>query len=224
MKIYTIHTVADNGMSLSTRNFRRFLAHIRRTVGFADPQALAREGQAEGALITFDDCYADNFCNALPLLDEFGAKAIFFFTPGYTGTVRWGSRERGNWALEPGGGYDIPFAFMGHAELRTLVRLGHELGFHSRTHRNMTDCAPTEWADEVHAAKLEWEDRLGLGFDTFAYPRGCFSPEMFPVVAQAGYRCAFSTRPGLADAEAFRTQRFCLPRLPVQRRGLFGWL
>ncbi len=51
MKIYTIHNVADNGMSLSTRNFRRFLAHIRRTVGFADPQALAREGQADGALI-----------------------------------------------------------------------------------------------------------------------------------------------------------------------------
>lgn len=224
MKVYTIHTVADNGMSLSTRNFRRFLAHIRRTVGFAGPKDLVCEGSAGGALITFDDCYADNFCNALPLLDEFGVKAIFFFTPGYTGTVRWGSRLKGNWADSRIDGYDLPFAFMGLAELKTLVAMGHQLGFHSRTHRNLTDCAPDKWVDEVHTAKLEWEDRLGLGFETFAYPRGRFAPEMFPVVAQAGYRCAFSTRPGFADADAFRTQRFCLPRFPVQRRGPFGWL
>ena len=224
MKIYTIHTVADNGMSLSTRHFRQFLAHVRRTVGFADPKDLDREGVGDGALITFDDCYADNFCNALPLLDEFGAKALFFFTPAFLGRVRWGSRSKGNWADAPGDGYDLPFGFMGTAELQTLAARGHQLGFHSRTHRNLTDCRPDEWADEVHAAKLEWEARLGLRFETFAYPRGRFAPEMFPVVAQAGYRCAFSTRPGLADAEAFRTQRFSLPRFPVQRRRLFGWL
>jgi len=224
MKIYTIHTVADNGMSLSMRNFRRFLAHISRTVGFADPQDLVREGLAEGALITFDDCYADNFCNALPLLDEFGVKALFFFTPGYLGKVRWGSRCNGNWTESRREGYELPFGFMGEAEIRTLVSLGHQLGFHSRTHRNLTDCKPDEWIDEMCTAKFEWEDRLGLGFDTFAYPRGRYSAEMFPVLAQAGYRYAFSTRPGVADTEAFKTQRFCLPRFPVQRRGLFGWL
>lgn len=211
-------------MSLSPKHFRRFLTHIQRTCGFVDPYALQLDGAASGALITFDDCYADNFSNALPLLDEFGIKALFFFTPGYIGTVRWGSRLKGNWADSRSGDYDLPFGFMGISELQTLVALGHQLGFHSRTHRNLTDCSPDEWVDEVHNAKLEWEDRLGLGFETFAYPRGRFAPEMFPVVAQAGYRCAFSTRPGLADADAFRTQRFCLPRFPVQRRGPFGWL
>lgn len=224
MKIYTLHTVADNGMSLSPRHFRRFLAHVRRTCGFADPHALQQEGAASGALITFDDCYADNFCNALPLLDEFAVKALFFFTPAFLGKVRWGSRAKGNWADEPSAGYDLPFAFMGTAELQTLVTRGHQLGFHSRTHRNLTDCDPAEWADEVHTAKTEWEARLGLCFDTFAYPRGRYAPEMFPVLQAAGYRCAFSTQAGMADAQAFRTHRFCLPRYPVQRRGLLGWL
>ncbi len=224
MKIYTLHSVADNGMSLSLRHFRRFLAHIRRTCGFVDPTALDRGGDAGGALITFDDCFADNFCNALPLLDEFEVKALFFFTPAYLGTVRWGSRTKGNWSDKPGGGYDLPFGFMGMAELQSLVAQGHQLGFHSRTHRNLTDCEPAEWVDEVETAKTEWQVRLGLRFDVFAYPRGRYSPEMFPVLEKAGYRCALSTRQGVADAQAFAAQRFCLPRYPVQRRGLFGWL
>ena len=224
MKIYTIHSVADNSLSLKPNMLRRFLRHIKSTDQFLSPSDLLDGGSKNGTLLTFDDCFADNFVNALPILNEFKVKAIFFFTPGYLGKVRWGSRAKGNWSENRSVDYDIPFGFMGLSELHTLLDLGHEIGFHSRTHANLDECSDVELYDEIFTAKQEWEDRLGYAFKTFAYPRGRFDSRMFPIIKSAGYCWAFSTKAGVADEAAFEENPFCLPRCPVQRKGLFGWL
>src|SRR5688572_8302675 len=98
MRIYTLHSVAENGISLSPRLFRRFMAHARAKYGFADPANIQVGASYERALITFDDCYADNLSNAVPVLGEFGAKAVFFFSPGFLGRVTWGSPRHGRWS------------------------------------------------------------------------------------------------------------------------------
>lgn len=224
MKTYTLHSVADNGLSLKPDLFRKFIRYIQRTNHFLSPSDLSNGGKENGVLLTFDDCYADNFSNALPILDEFGVKALFFFTPGYLGTVRWGSRGLGKWADTRSDEYNIPFGFMGLQELNTLIELGHDVGFHSRTHCNLDQCSELELEDEILIAKHEWEDRLGHSFTSFAYPRGRFDSRMFPIIKSAGYCWAFSTQVGNADSAAFASNPFCLPRFPIQRRGLFGWL
>jgi peptidoglycan/xylan/chitin deacetylase (PgdA/CDA1 family) len=224
MKVYTIHSVSDNGLSLNISLFRRFLIHIKKTSYFVNPSDLYTGKIDDGVLLTFDDCYSDNFCNALPLLTEFGVKALFFFTPGYTGTVRWGSRTKGNWSDYRSDMYDIPYSFMGLAELKTLINLGHDIGFHSRSHRNLDECTHDELVDEIFIAKTECEKLIGQSFRSFAYPRGRFDERMYPIIENAGYFCAFSTQLGLADQAAFKSNRFCLPRLPIQRKGFLGWL
>lgn len=224
MKIYTIHSVANNGLSLSTTLFRKFLLYIIKNSYFVDPSDLYLGKTDGGVLLTFDDCYADNFCNALPVLTELGVKATFFFTPGYSGTVRWGSSVNGNWSDHQSAAYNIPFGFMGLSELNALSDLGHDIGFHTRTHPNLDKCTDDELFDEIVVAKLEYEKLLGQPFRSFAYPRGRYDDRMYPILEKAGYFCAFSTKIGLADAAAFHANRFCLPRLPVQRKGLFGWL
>jgi len=223
MKIYTLHSVADNGLSLSTRNLRRFLRHICKQSKLVDASRLGMQYVKNGTVITFDDCFADNFTNALPVLAEFEVKALFFFTPAFLGKVRWGSPLHGKWSEERSVEYFLPFSYMGGAELRVLHELGHEIGFHSRTHRNLTDCDYEALEDEIVTAKTEWEQRLGLRFRYFAYPRGCYDERMFSLVKKAGYICGLTTVPQCVAPSTFEASPYCVPRLPVRRRGLFGW-
>jgi peptidoglycan/xylan/chitin deacetylase (PgdA/CDA1 family) len=224
MKIYTLHSIADNGLSLSPKLFYRFLVHTGKKVGFVDPLSLLQNSFPDRALITFDDCFSDNFSNALPLLKTFDIKCIFFFSPVFLGRVMWGSPRKGNWSQQCGAGYDIPFNFMAESDLRVLIDLGHSIGFHSRTHKDLIHCSTDELYDEIFLAKLEWEKKLGIKFDFFAYPRGKYDERMFPILAEAGYKFAFSTGPAVATKSNFEKTPFCIPRMPVERRGLFGWL
>jgi peptidoglycan/xylan/chitin deacetylase (PgdA/CDA1 family) len=224
MRIYTLHSVAENGISLSPRLFRRFMSYTRRRHGFADLGRVDQEASSGRAVITFDDCYADNFSNALPVLDEMGAKAIFFFSPGFLGAVTWGSPKRQKWSETRSAEFHVPFGFMGLRELEILRELGHEIGFHSRTHRNLTECSDTELRDEIVVAKSDWEERLGFKFRYFAYPRGKNDARMPPLIKEAGFELAFTTRPGEVGSDDVIATPFLLPRYPVMRKGLFGWL
>lgn len=224
MKIYTLHSVANNGFSLSLEHFERFVRYLSKRYRFADPKLLGDTAEQGQVLLTFDDCYADNFTNALPILSRYNAKAIFFFTPAFLGRVRWGSLTKGNWADEKSSAYSIPFSFMGLSELEVLRSMGHEIGFHSRSHENLTECSDEALTDEIVHAKREWEDRIGGKFRYFAYPRGRYAERMFPLLQRAEYRFAMTTVHGEATEEVCRTRPYALPRFAVQRKGLFGWL
>ena len=224
MKVYTFHSVANNGLSLPVSMFRRFMGHLTKRHAFVDPEVFDHAPAQNGVLLTFDDCFADNFSNALPVLQELGVKAMFFFTPGYLGRVRWGSPAKGNWSDNRSSDYSVPFGFMGVDELLALRSMGHEIGFHSRTHPNLPECSAAQMHDEIDVAKKEWEKTLGFSFRCFAYPRGRYTEAMLPIVADAGYTYAFSTERGEITAQTLKKKPFLLPRLPVQRRGLFGWL
>jgi peptidoglycan/xylan/chitin deacetylase (PgdA/CDA1 family) len=223
MKVYTLHSVADNGLSLQTRLFEKFIVHVKNRDGFLGADVLDGPIPANGALLTFDDCYADNFVNALPVLEKHGVKAAFFFVPGFSGRIRWGSISRGHWADDRDADFTIPYAFMDVSQIITLRELGHTIGFHTRSHPNLPDCDTARMEDEIIIAKQEWEQRLGFRFQHFAYPRGRLNEAAVAVVARAGYKCAFSTRPGNIDAAVFASQPFALPRLPVARKSIFGW-
>jgi peptidoglycan/xylan/chitin deacetylase (PgdA/CDA1 family) len=224
MRVYTLHSVADNGISLAPRQFRRFMKFVGRKFGFADPSRLESEASSGRALITFDDCYADNLSNAVPILREFGAKAIFFFSPGFMGQVTWGSPKHGRWSDRRDADYHVPFSFLGIPELHVLRDLGHEIGFHSRTHRNLTDCDDAVIRDEIVAAKGEWESRVGFPFRCFAYPRGKFDERMPALLGEAGFQFGFTTKPGDILPTALEQDPYLLPRYPVMRKGIFGWL
>jgi len=200
------------------------MRHARRKYGFAELGRIGQEASSNGAIVTFDDCYADNFSNVLPVLEEMGAKAIFFFSPGFLGTVTWGSPRHQKWGEARTADFNVPFAFMGRRELQVLRDLGHEIGFHSRTHRNLTECSDAELKDEIVVAKSDWEDRLGFRFRYFAYPRGKYDARMPPLIAEAGFELAFTTQPGDVEPQNIAASPYLVPRYPVMRKGLFGWL
>jgi peptidoglycan/xylan/chitin deacetylase (PgdA/CDA1 family) len=75
-------------LAVTPDNFRRQMHHLKATVPVvrfeADWSELARPAVA----ITFDDGYADNLVEALPILEEVGLPATFFISTGTIGTAQ----------------------------------------------------------------------------------------------------------------------------------------
>ena len=97
-----------HGICVAPERFREQLEHIRqrcRLVRFEDDWSRIWE---PAVCITFDDGYADNARNALPLLEAAEVPATFFVSTGTIGTDRefwWDELER--LTMEEGGGQEV---------------------------------------------------------------------------------------------------------------------
>jgi peptidoglycan/xylan/chitin deacetylase (PgdA/CDA1 family) len=87
-------------------------------------------------------------------------------------------------------------------QLRDVARAGMEVGGHTRTHpilRSLPDAASQR---EIRVGRAELTDIIGTAPELFAYPNGRrgadFDDRHQAMVAEAGYRFAFSTEPGAA--------------------------
>ena len=83
---------------------------------------------------------------------------------------------------------------LGHAELRSLVADGFEIGGHGLSHRSLPDLARGELRREVQDSKRILEDVLGSPVRMFCYPRGRYNREAIRALREAGYEGARTTR------------------------------
>ncbi len=72
-------------LCVSEENFLSHLRHIKENFNIAGFDGDWSRMKKPSIAITFDDGYADNFLNALPLLSEAKARATFFVTSGMIG-------------------------------------------------------------------------------------------------------------------------------------------
>lgn len=119
----------------------------------------------EGAFVlTFEDCYLDNWVHAIPILKEFGAHAAFGCVTGYLHDLD----PRPNAAIPNTNLKDLPMAreawsmalekndysaFMSRAEIRLLAEeYGHEVFGHTHTHQMCfrSDRQIGEVDEEIH--------------------------------------------------------------------------
>ena len=93
-----------------------------------------------------------------------------------------------------------PLATLDWDEVGELARTGLvEFGSHTHTHPILARCTREEARAELCTSRDILRERLG-GADTFAYPNGGradFTAQTKALAAEAGYRCALSTLPGL---------------------------
>lgn len=142
------------------------------------------------AVLTFDDGFADNFTQAMPVLAEHRVRATFFVTSGLIvgdpdalQRCERLTHTRGPW-LTP-------------AQLRQIIQSDMEIGAHTHTHPNLArlESAHAHW--ELSHARQTLEQLLSAPVKVMAYPFGRsgihHTPQTRQLVHDCGYVAAAST-------------------------------
>lgn len=180
--ILAFHDVgyADNRWTITPEQLRDRLQSVR-DLGFefvplydlGELKQIA-EPDKKFAVVTFDDGRAGCYDHALPILKEFGISATFYICPHFVE------------GLAPP--HEAYSKFMTWDQIRELTELGHEVGSHSLTHRQLNpDTAPDTVRDELTLSKIEIEKRTRRTCPHFASPYGSGDQILHGLVKQMGY-------------------------------------
>ncbi len=121
-------------------------------------------------ILTFDDGYADQFTQALPVLLAHHAHATFFIT---TGNV--GKRNHLTWG-----------------EIDEMHHEGMSIGGHSVEHVDLAALSPQQQRSEIEGC-LAALAQHGVTADTYAYPGGTFNRATEAILAKEPVALAFTT-------------------------------
>jgi peptidoglycan/xylan/chitin deacetylase (PgdA/CDA1 family) len=145
--------------------------------------------------ITFDDGFRSAFANGASALAEHGFRACFFLVTDLVGA----STERAERICRERLHLRRPLEPLAWTDVERLLELGHEIGSHTRTHRELVSLAADELADEVAGSRAELERRLGRAPAHFAAPYGDrerFSPAVSEAARSAGYDTCLTAQRG----------------------------
>jgi peptidoglycan/xylan/chitin deacetylase (PgdA/CDA1 family) len=148
-------------------------------------------GSGKPIVITFDNGYASQYTNALPVLKGLGWVAVVNLQ--VTG-------------LPPSEGG------LSDAQIRGLIAAGWELDTQGLDHTDLTTLDPAQLANDLTTARQMLQSSYGAHANWFSYPSGDYNPTVTAAVTAAGYVGATTVNPGWA---APQQDRFGLPRLPV---------
>lgn len=215
--VFYYHSIGNRGPeTLAVDRFRGHLELIKElgfhTITFSELRQTHCSDQKRHVVLTFDDGLLDNYDNALPLLQEYGAKATFFVIPGFDDIIRWVNPKTRQWSDERRAGFSIPFPGMQPHHRRELIRIGMEIGCHSMTHPNLNKIPRSALHYEIVDSKKQLEDELDVEISSFCYPKGRCNLHVKECVKQAGYTGACTTMPGFyrPDGKPLECGRFLI--------------
>jgi peptidoglycan/xylan/chitin deacetylase (PgdA/CDA1 family) len=207
------HRVADqylNPWTISNRHFIHRINWIRRhadMVSLQEAQHRLRNGNRRLAVsITFDDGYAENCDQALPLLQRLGVPCTYFVSLDFVLTGRpFPHDQRLGRPLPP----NTP------GQLRQLAAAGVEIGAHTRHHVNLGAVRDESVLyDEVVRSAQELSAEVDAPVRYFAFPYGLpenLNPRVARMARAAGFQGVLSAFGGynipLAVGDAFYLRR-----------------
>ncbi len=136
-------------------------------------------------ILTFDDTNLDQYTNALPELEKYGFKAVFFIM-----TVSL-NRPR----------------YMTAAQVKDLSDKGHIIGSHTWDHHNVKKYSGNDWITQIEKPKVASEKITGKPVTYFAYPFGLWNKEAIPELKARGITAAFQLATKRDDQEPLYTIR-----------------
>ena len=138
------------------------------------------------AVLTFDDGYADNFTNAMPILQKHKIPATLFVITGDVGqrNVVWDEA-----------GEDLPADILSWEMIRELHRRGWEIGSHAHRHIHFGMHDEAVQSEAIRVSIEQIEKNLGIVPMSFAYPYGSFGAATKSLLRQQGIRYAVTTEP-----------------------------
>lgn len=190
---------------------KRFLQHMVKLrsngwnaiplVNFFAWHQAEKELPEKSFLLTFDDGFLDVYEYAAPVLTMLNWPATFFLVSQLIG-------GRDDWCrtLNPSG---ETYPLMELSHIRELGGQGFSFQSHTRRHADLATLDQTQLEDELSGSRSDLQDLLGEPVDYLAYPFGRFNEQVILATQGAGYRAAFSTRPGFnrRGEDPFRLRR-----------------
>jgi peptidoglycan/xylan/chitin deacetylase (PgdA/CDA1 family) len=111
-------------------------------------------------VISFDDGDITVYTHAFPIMKEFGYVGVNYLVGNRLGSD----------------------GFLSIDQIKEMIAAGWEVGSHSMTHVDLTQSGELEW--ELVQSKANLENKLGVSVDTFAYPFGSYSADIFNEVSK----------------------------------------
>jgi peptidoglycan/xylan/chitin deacetylase (PgdA/CDA1 family) len=215
------HRIADdqaNPWTISNAAFMRQIRWLKKHFEFVSLAEAQRRigggGNSQPCVsVTFDDGYADNCRQAMPMLIEERIPCTYFIT---VQNVLDGEP----FGHDLAGGHR--FAPNTLEQIRGLAAAGIEIGAHSYTHANLGPSADGPLLHrEVVAAKERLQEVLGRSVRYFAFPYGQhvnLSPAAFQLAKEAGYAGVCSAYGGFnfPGDDPFHLQRITADRVMVR--------
>lgn len=144
---------------------------------------------AKPIMISFDDTRLDHYTVALPELNKYGFKGVFFIM-----TV---SLNR------PG--------YMTKEQVKQLADEGHAIGLHTWNHKNVKTFTEEDWSIQVTKPRDQLKAITGKSIDYFAYPFGLWDKPGLERIKGHGFKAAFQL--SARRDESFPL--FCIRRIIV---------
>jgi peptidoglycan/xylan/chitin deacetylase (PgdA/CDA1 family) len=148
-------------------------------------------GTGKPLVITFDNGYASQYTNALPVLKSLG----------WVGVVNLDVT-----GLPPSEGG------LTTAQIQGLVADGWELDTQGLDPTPLTTVDPTQLTSDLTSARQTLHSQYGVSVNWFSYPSGDYNPTVVAAVRAAGYTGAMTVNTGWASPQQ---SRFALPGLVV---------
>jgi peptidoglycan/xylan/chitin deacetylase (PgdA/CDA1 family) len=140
------------------------------------------------AVLTFDDGYADNLTNALPLLEAHGFSATCYLVSDHVGGYnQWDASQLG-----------ARKSLMSAAQVESWLAAGMEIGSHTCSHTRLDQLDDEAALHELQESRRALSARFGVEIRHFCYPYGRFAHSTVELVRRAGYTSAVTTRRGIA--------------------------
>ncbi len=136
-------------------------------------------------MITFDDGPASQFITALPVLDNYSFKSVFFIM---TVTI------------------DRP-GYMTSKQIKYLSDNGHIIGCHTWDHHDVRKYAESDWTIQLRKPTRLLEELTGKTVKYFAYPFGVWDKPAIDQLKNEKYIAAFQLSAGQDENEPLYTIR-----------------
>lgn len=178
-------------------------------------------------VVTFDDGYANNLLEAMPILTELRIPATIFLATAYLDSRQPFPFD--NWSCAGSAGVPATsWQPLTTAQCHTLLENELiELGAHTHTHDAFSNRLDAFRQDLALCLEV-LEQRFGIREPAFSYPYGLATPEMRDAAREAGVSCALTTQAERVHAgqDPFQWGRFTASNLDsatTLSAKLHGW-
>lgn len=209
-------------LSAGADRLRRQLAWVAKRFALLTPESFTKALETKtrtwpesqpAVLFTFDDGRECNYTVAAPILEEFGARGIFFVVPQFIGRQGNAAKDfyysridiRNLTAANPLS--DEIWEPMNPHQLADLARRGHWVGSHTFSHVSLRGLSAPELQSEIEQSSQQISVWTGHPVDAFAWPYSWDAMDRTSWEAvKRVYRFCFAPCPGtvkLATASPF---------------------